>query len=88
VQDEEVISQFGLLLAADPSTVDNDQSTQATLFLHQPRRLIYGQSTDMADLHEETTRLDQLRTNIDRHLEQQRSLLDSLARRFEGVMIV
>ncbi len=71
----------------------SDQS----IFLHQPNRLVYTKKTDLnennrlikpIDFDRETTCLNTLQTNIDQHIEKQRTILDTLSHQFENVMIV
>ncbi|UJR14670.1 hypothetical protein I4U23_001663 [Adineta vaga] len=97
--DTQVSSLFNQLLASNPSLMSKSSpsSSSQTLFLHQPQRLVYMKKTDChdsnrlikaIDFDRETTCLNTLQTNIDQHIEQQRTILDKLSHQFQNVMIV
>ena len=72
-------------------------SSNQSIFLHQPDRLVYAKQSDTnehtrlikpTDFDHETTSLQTLQTKIDQHIEKQRVILDTLSHQFENVMIV
>ncbi|CAF1315482.1 unnamed protein product [Adineta steineri] len=94
--DDKVSLLFNQLLTTNPSTSTKSPSTQS-LFLHQPNRLVYTKKIDSndnnhfiksSDLDHETKSLNKLQTNINQHIEKQRTILDKLSHQFQNVMIV
>jgi len=95
--DTQVSSLFNQLLATNPALSAKPPHSDQSIFLHQPHRLVYSKKTDSnennrlikpIDFDRETTCLNTLQTNIDQHIEKQRTILDTLSHQFENVMIV
>ncbi|CAF1442640.1 unnamed protein product [Rotaria sp. Silwood1] len=97
--DTKVSSLFNQLLSTNNSLLSIKSNSNQLYFLHKPYRLVYNKKNDSNnnnnshliksnDFEYETKCLNILQTNIDQHIEKQKTILDTISHQFQNVMIV